>query len=102
MVTVIPVDLPQYAYPIVIAPGGLDALGAWMTGSRAQGVIPTHVPTDLGRRVLLVSNQTLLRHYGNRAIASLEQAGFQVPPAPCPSGNATKPLSQFKESTMPP
>jgi len=97
MVTVIPVDLPQYAYPIVIAPGGLDALGAWMTGSRAQGVIPTHAPTDLGRRVLLVSNQTLLRHYGNRAIASLEQAGFQVATCALPIGERYKTLKSVQK-----
>lgn len=66
MQSVIRVDIPQQSYDIAIAPGILDQLGAW-----AQQL-------NLGKKVLLVSNPAIFRHYGARAIASLEAAGFEV------------------------
>ncbi len=69
--TTIPVELPQQTYQIAIAPGGLDHLGQWLT----QPEMPT---PRMGQRMLLVSNTTVFEIYGNRAIAALEQAGFQV------------------------
>lgn len=63
---IIPVQLPQNSYNITIAPGGLDHLGAEMQSLK------------LGQKVLLVSNPVIFRHYGERAIAALETAGFTV------------------------
>jgi 3-dehydroquinate synthase len=78
MQSVIPVTLPQQSYDIAIAPGSVDQLGTWLT------------PLELGRRVLLVSNPVIFRHYGERAIAALEQAGFQVASCILPAGERYK------------
>lgn len=76
--SVIPVTLPQQSYDIAIAPGSVDQLGTWLT------------PLKLGQRVLLVSNPVIFRHYGERAIAALEQAGFQVACCILPAGERYK------------
>jgi len=83
MSTVIPVTLPLQSYDVAIAPGGIDHLGTWMQGSEAQ-------PLKLGKGVLLVSNPTVYRHYGERAIAALEQAGFTVSSCLLPAGERYK------------
>ena len=75
---VIPVSLPQDSYTITIAPGNLDRLGAEMQS------------LGLGRSVLLVSNAEIFRHYGARAIAALEQAGFSVAECLLPAGEDYK------------
>jgi 3-dehydroquinate synthase len=60
------VNLPQESYEIAIAPNGLDKLGEYMTN------------LQLGKKVLVVSNPMIFKHYGERAIASLQSAGFEV------------------------
>ena len=67
----IQVALAQNPYEIEIAAGNIDRLGE---KCRALG---------LGAKVMLVSNPTVFGYYGQRAIASLEQAGFQAEIAPC-------------------
>ncbi len=62
----ITVQLPQASYEIAIASGNLDQLGQKMQ------------PIKQGKKVLLVSNPEIFGHYGERAIASLQQAGFDV------------------------
>lgn len=89
MKSVIPVKLPEQSYDIAIAPGGLEYLGAWISGPEQ--------PLKLGRKVLLVSNPAIFRRYGERAIASLEQAGFQVFPATLPAGERYKTLSSIQK-----
>jgi len=74
----ITVQLPQKSYEIAIAPGNLDQLG------------PKMQPLDLGKKVLLVSNPEIFGHYGERAIASLEQAGFDVSHSILPAGEEYK------------
>lgn len=66
MGSIIQVKLPQQSYEIVIKPGGLDSLGERMVG------------LGLGKKVLVVSNPSVFPLYGDRAIASLENAGYQV------------------------
>ncbi|MFM6008097.1 MAG: 3-dehydroquinate synthase, partial [Sphaerospermopsis kisseleviana] len=66
MSSVIKVDIPENSYEISVAPGSLDQLGEQMTGLK------------LGKKVLLVSNPMIFKHYGERAIASLKNAGFDV------------------------
>lgn len=78
MKSVITVELPQQAYDISIAPGGLAHLGNWMQ------------PLNLGRRVLLVSNPMIFRRYGEQAIASLTAAGFEVAHCLLPAGERYK------------
>ncbi|AFY66581.1 3-dehydroquinate synthase [Geitlerinema sp. PCC 7407] len=91
MKSVITVPLPQRAYNIVIAPGGLDYLGAWMTGEAEAAA-----PLKLGKKVLLVSNPVVFGHYGQRAIASLEQAGFEVAHHLVPDGEQHKTLETLQ------
>ncbi|MBE9179777.1 3-dehydroquinate synthase [Oculatella sp. LEGE 06141] len=81
----ITVDLPQQPYEIAIAPGGLNQLGEQMQ------------PLKLGKKVLLVSNPALFRLYGERAIASLERAGFEVVQATLPAGERYKTLNSIQK-----
>lgn len=85
MQSVIRVDLPQQAYDIAIAPGSIEKLGAAMTD------------LNLGKKVLLVSNPTIFRHYGEQAIASLAQAGFEVSSCLLPAGERYKTLASVQK-----
>ncbi|MBE9039380.1 3-dehydroquinate synthase, partial [Oscillatoriales cyanobacterium LEGE 11467] len=64
--SVIEVNLPHQSYPIKIAAVELDRLGKWME------------PLELGPKVLVVSNPEIFGQYGQRTIAALESAGFDV------------------------
>jgi 3-dehydroquinate synthase len=90
MQSVIPVNLPQSTYEIAIAAAALDRLGAWMAGELNQSL-------QLKGKVLLVSNPVVFRHYGQRAIASLEQAGFQVSTCILPAGERYKTLASVQK-----
>ncbi|MGF1497748.1 MAG: 3-dehydroquinate synthase [Elainellaceae cyanobacterium] len=89
MKSIITVSLPQQSYDVVITPGGLDAIGPWLTGHTSQ-------PLNLGKKMLLVSNPTVFEHYGERAIASLTQAGFDVAPCLLPDGEQYKTLDSIQ------
>jgi len=78
MKSVIPVPVPGQPYEVAIAPGGVDHVGHWMQ------------PLGLGKRVLLVSSPPIFKHYGERAITSLTQAGFDVAPCLLPPGERYK------------
>jgi len=80
---VISVDLPQSAYDVVVAPGGLDSLGQWL----ADGDEPRVKP---GQRLLLVSNPMIFKHYGSRLIATLEAAGYRPQSLVLPAGERYK------------
>ncbi|MGI0486104.1 3-dehydroquinate synthase [Pantanalinema rosaneae CENA516] len=79
MPSVIPVPLPDHAYTIAIASGHLDQLGSQMRQL-----------TKLGSQVLVVSNPTIFRHYGDRAIAALQSAEFEVGHCILPAGERYK------------
>jgi len=85
MASIINVNLPQQSYEIAIAPSSLDQLGEQMTG------------LNLGKKVLLVSNQTVLKHFGERAIASLKAAGFEVASCTLPIGERYKTLNSVQK-----
>jgi 3-dehydroquinate synthase len=85
MASTIKVNLPQQSYDIAIAPGGLDRLGESMVGLK------------LGKKVLLVSNPTVFQHYGQRAIASLQTAGFEVVSCILPDGENYKTLESLQK-----
>ena len=78
MSTVIPVEVPNESYEIAIAAGHLDRLGELMA------------PLKLGKKVLVVSNAAIFRHYGERAIASLQKAGYEVFSLLLPAGERYK------------
>jgi 3-dehydroquinate synthase len=76
--SVISVSLPHRSYEIVIAPGGLSQLGARLDS------------LQVGRKVLLVSNPIIFRHYGAAAISALTAAGFSVATCILPAGERYK------------
>lgn len=82
--SVIEVKLPQQSYDIEIAAGGLDRLGERMQ------------PLNLGEKVLVVSNPEIFQHYGERAIAVLESAGFDVFHHILPAGEQYKHLDSIQ------
>jgi 3-dehydroquinate synthase len=66
MACVINVNLPIQSYEIAIAPQSLDQLGEQMNR------------LSVGKKILLVSNQTIFSLYGERAIASLQAFKYEV------------------------
>ncbi len=84
--TNIRVNIPQAPYDVRIAPGGLDALGLWLT--------PLIKP---GQKVLLVSNPIVFEQYGARAIASLRQAGYEVCHCILPAGEQYKTMDSIAQ-----
>jgi 3-dehydroquinate synthase len=90
MQSVISVNLPQQSYEIVIAPAGIDHLGAWMTGIQTRSL-------NLGHKVLLVSNPTIFQHYGDRAIAALQQYDLDVASCILPDGEQYKTLATLEQ-----
>jgi len=84
MASVIKVNLPQQFYDIAIAPGSLDQLGEYMTS------------LHLGKKVLLVSNPVIFQLYGERAIASLKAASFEVASYILPDGEHYKTLASIE------
>jgi len=79
------VDLPQQSYDVKIADNGLQDLGHLMTS------------LELGKKVLVVSNPTIFRHYGERAIASLASAGFEVAQVNITAGERYKTLNSVQK-----
>ncbi len=51
----------------------------------------------LGKKVLLVSNPTIFKHYGERAITSLKSAGFEVASCTLPPGERYKNLNSIEK-----
>ncbi|AUT02919.1 3-dehydroquinate synthase [Nostoc sp. CENA543] len=85
MTSVINVNLPQQSYEIAIASGSLEQLGQRMADLK------------LGKKVLLVSNPTIFKHYGEKSIKSLEDAGFHVASYCLPAGERYKTLNSIQK-----
>ena len=79
----ISVTLPQTAYEIAIAPGGLTQLGSHLS------------QLNLGKKILLVSNPDIFEHYGEQALTSLQEAGFDVFHHLIPAGERYKTLESI-------
>lgn len=99
MTSLITVNLPQQSYEIAItslrdatqtlsdanASSSLDQLGQQMTNLK------------LGKKVLVISNPTIFKHYGERAISSLTSAGFEVASYSLPAGERYKTLNSIQK-----
>ncbi|NJM18610.1 MAG: 3-dehydroquinate synthase [Richelia sp. RM2_1_2] len=85
MSSTISVNLPLSSYEIAIAPGSLDNLGDYM--NRLQ----------LGKKVLLVSNPTVFKHYGERVLNSLKASEFNVCNCILPDGEQYKNLDSIQK-----
>ncbi len=90
MKSVIPVELPQAPYSIAIATNSLDDLGVWLVATKGSG-------KKLGQKVMVVSNATIFRHYGQRVVTSLTQAGFDVSHCLLPAGERYKTLTSVQK-----
>jgi 3-dehydroquinate synthase len=78
-------ELPTTRYDIVIEPQGLATLGARMQGLK------------LGRKVLVISNPQIYKHYGETALASLKDAGFEAEALLLPGGERYKNLAHVQK-----
>jgi len=85
MSSVIHVGLSPQPYDIVIADNSLEQLGQLMTS------------LNLGKKILVVSNRTISRHYGQRAIATLNSAGFEVATVDLSAGERYKTLASVQK-----
>ena len=90
MKSVIAVPLPSQPYEVVVAAGGLDHLGPWLAGGDRPAVKP-------GQKLLLVSNPAIFKQYGDRAIASLTEAGYRVQPCLLLAGERYKTLTSIQK-----
>ena len=90
MKSVIPVPLPSNPYDVVVAKGGIDHLGGWLAQAEAPLVKP-------GQKLLLVSNPAIFKHYGDRTVASLTQAGYSVHTCLLPAGERYKTLKSIQK-----
>ncbi|MBD2161805.1 MAG: 3-dehydroquinate synthase [Limnothrix sp.] len=87
MAATIRVNLPQNAYDIAIGAGLLDHVGDWMRERSTQ----------TNPKVLLVSNPQIFKRYGDRVIASLRAAGYQVQSCILPAGERYKTPSSLQK-----
>lgn len=93
MDSVIRVELPSESYDIAIADCGPSAIPS---GSLDQlGANCTRL--NLGKKVLVVSNPAIFKNYGERAIASLNSAGFEVTSCILPAGEQYKTLTSIQK-----
>jgi len=92
MHSVIKVNLLQQSYEIVIEANALEQLGHRMDSLNQDRKVP-----NLGKKVLLVSDKTVFPHYGQRAIASLNSAGFEVSKLELSAGEHHKTLASIQE-----
>jgi len=83
MNTIINVPLPHSPYQVEIASGSLSELGKRL------------LPLNLGKKVLLVSNEEIFTDYGQIAIQSLQDAHFKVSTHLIPSGENYKTLESI-------
>ncbi len=103
MPSLIRVHLGPQSYNIVIAPGSLEALGAWLTGHAAgepatvSPAPPAAPALKLGKQILVVSNPMIFRHYGDRLLSALTQAGFAVGYCLLPAGERYKTLKSVQK-----
>lgn len=90
MKSVISVPLPNNPYSVVVATEGIDHLGSWLSGGESPLVKP-------GQKLLLVSNPAIFKRYGDRALASLTQAGYAVETCLLPAGERYKTLNSLQK-----
>lgn len=77
------VPLSDRSYPIVIGNGILEELGPRLRGLGMRGSLA------------VVQDSQIARSYGQRVLASLEQAGYRATSVVVPSGEASKSLAEL-------
>jgi 3-dehydroquinate synthase len=81
----IPVKLPTSQYQVVIQPAGLTQLGQKCSELK------------LGKKIIVVSNPMVFKHYGQVVVESLIAAGFTVSTCLLPAGERYKTLNSLKK-----
>lgn len=85
MQSLISVELPQDSYDIAIAPGILDQIGDRLKNLK------------IGKKVLVVSNAVIFRHYGQIVLDALESAGFETYHHILPAGERHKTVNSIQK-----
>jgi 3-dehydroquinate synthase len=81
----IPVKLPTSQYQVVIQPDGLAHLGQQCSELK------------LGKKIIVVSNPMVFKHYGQVVVESLTAAGFIVSTCLLPAGERYKTLNSLQK-----
>ena len=79
------VELGNLSYDIAIAPGNLAQLGPQLASLQTPG------------KVLIVSNPVIFKHYGEKAIASLTDSGFEIAHCIIQPGERYKTLNSIQK-----
>ena len=94
--TEIPVSLPQKPYKIVIESQGIDRIGPYLSESE-------RLANPIGKKILVVSNPQIWKHYGERVVVSLDAADFDVTSPDFTCGeNDTRQRNPSKKSMIKP
>ncbi|MEA5582544.1 3-dehydroquinate synthase [Nodularia harveyana UHCC-0300] len=94
MSSVINVNLPQQSYEIAIASG---TVGSTIAPSSLEQLGEKMASLKLGKKVLVVSNPSIFKHYGETVIKSLTSAGFEVASYNLPPGERYKTLNSIQK-----
>jgi 3-dehydroquinate synthase len=90
MKSIIAVPLPDQSYDVMVASEGVDHVGTWLAGGDRPKIQP-------GQKLLVVSNSAIFKHYGERLIRSLAQAGYEVRHHLLPAGERHKTLNSIQK-----
>jgi 3-dehydroquinate synthase len=90
MKSIITVPLPDQSYDVMVASEGIDYVGNWLSGGETPRVKP-------GQKMLVVSNAAIFKHYGERLITSLIEAGYEVRHHLLPAGERYKTLKSIQK-----
>lgn len=85
IIETVSVPLGERAYDILIGTGLIDNLG---------GLIK---PVLRGSHVVIVTDENVASHYGDRAKAAIAEAGIKVDMITVPAGEATKSFAQYEK-----
>jgi 3-dehydroquinate synthase len=85
MEVVIPVKLPTSHYNVVIQPHGLMQIGQKCSDLK------------LGKKIIIVSNPIVFKHYGQIVMDSLTAAGFSVSNCLLPAGERYKTMNSLQK-----
>ena len=90
MKSIITVPLPDHPYNVMVATAGLAHLGQWLSREDTPAIKP-------GQKLLVVSNPSIFKHYGQVVIESLQQAGYEVRHQLLPAGERYKTLKSVQK-----
>ncbi len=90
MKSIITVPLPDHPYNVMVATAGLAHLGQWLSTGETPVIKP-------GQKLLVVSNPTIFKDYGEAVVESLQQSGYEVRHQMLPAGERYKTLKSIQK-----